>query len=62
MSESIEPRNVSMYPSDWAVVQKLNDDLDLRNLSLALRMIVRDWQKQQQATQPIDQRAQYKAN
>ena len=38
-----EPRNVTMYPSDWAVVDHVAVELDYTSTSAALRRIVREW-------------------
>ena len=41
-NETVEGRNVSMYPRDWATVDALAKDMGLTTSS-ALRAIVREW-------------------
>ena len=37
-----ERRSISMYPTDWAVVDGISDRLGV-NVSSALRMVIRTW-------------------
>lgn len=43
--ERVEGRNVSMYPSDWAVVQQVAKDGGHDSMSGGLRYIIRRWQQ-----------------
>ena len=43
--EYAEGRNVSMYPSQWEIVERLADRLGGIGTSAALRYIVRDWEQ-----------------
>lgn len=54
--ERVEPRNVSLYPSDWRVV----DDQDKYGLgtSAALRMIIRQWHENERYRQAAKQVAE----
>jgi len=42
----VEPRNISMYPSDWRIVD--DSDTGDAGTSAALRRIVREWKKFQE--------------
>lgn len=46
--ERIEPRNISMYPSDWEAVAQVADLSGVKSLSCALRIIIREWKAQQE--------------
>ena len=41
--EQVVPRNVSLYPNDWAVVNQVAKDTGQRSYSGALRYIITDW-------------------
>lgn len=41
--EKVEARNVTMYPRDWAVVERLALSSGVQSLSGALRLIVQEW-------------------
>jgi len=41
----VEPRNVSMYPRDWEIIDCEAKRLDLTSTSAALRVIVREWRR-----------------
>jgi len=41
--EKVEARNVTMYPGDWADVERLAITSGVQSLSGALRIIVREW-------------------
>jgi len=43
--EQVVPRNVSLYPNDWAVVNQVAKDTGQRSYSGALRFIITDWQR-----------------
>lgn len=40
-------RNVSMYPSDWELVERVAHETGVRGVSAALRIIIREWEAQQ---------------
>jgi hypothetical protein len=39
----VVPRNVSLYPDDWAVVRQVAKDTGQRSMSGGLRFIIADW-------------------
>lgn len=39
------PKNVSMYPDQWAVIEEVDQRYDFRNLSTALRFIVNEYRR-----------------
>jgi hypothetical protein len=39
------PRNVSMYPDQWALVESVAEDAGKLSLSAALRLILSEWQQ-----------------
>lgn len=41
----VQPRNVSMYPQDWAVVRQMAKDMGLASISAGLRQIVQEWKR-----------------
>jgi hypothetical protein len=43
--EKVEPRNVSMYPLDWATVEAYAKDMGYPSTSAALRRIVDEWKR-----------------
>lgn len=45
--EKVERRNISMYPAEWQVVERVDQQHGLQNTSAALRMIVNDWERRQ---------------
>ena len=55
-----ENRNVSMYPSDWQIVE--DADIGDAGVSASLRRIVREWYAaQERAERLTDERAEYNA-
>lgn len=54
--ERVEARNVSLYPSDWNIIDEYGTPMGL-NTSAALRVIVRQWQ-QRLAVNELGQRTQ----
>lgn len=42
--DTVERRSISMYPADWAIVERKASELGGVNVSLALRLIVREWE------------------
>lgn len=55
--ERVEPKNITLYPSDWQIVQEVSTQFGL-GLSAALRMIVRDWHSKAERTL-VDSRVPY---
>ena len=54
----VEPRNVTMYPVQWATVDSFAKDTGYPSTSAALRRIVDEWvQLKQAALQPSSQPA-----
>ena len=51
--ERVEPQNVTLYPSDWAIVDEADDKGQGR--SAALRRIVREWQERREEADGIEQ-------
>jgi len=51
--ERVEPQNVSLYPSDWAIVDEADEQGKGR--SAALRKIVREWQEHQEEADDLDE-------
>ena len=49
--DTIERRSVSMYPAEWAVVDAKAQELD-GNVSLTMRLIVREWEDLQEVLKP----------
>lgn len=45
--QPVEPRNVSLYPDDWQTVARVADTSGVRSLSAALRIIIREFERQQ---------------
>ena len=41
----VEPRNIAMYPGDWAIVTRVSQRLGLDNTSATMRYIIRDWHR-----------------
>lgn len=41
MTQKVEPRNVSLYPSDWKIIDSA--DTNDAGTSATLRRIVREW-------------------
>ena len=39
------PRTVMMYPDQWALVEDINEQQDLRSLSHALRFVVNEYRR-----------------
>ena len=39
----VVPRNVSLYPEDWAIVKQVAKDTGQRSMSGGLRFIIADW-------------------
>lgn len=39
------PRNVTMYPEQWATVDEINEYFGFRNISTALRHIVNEYRR-----------------
>jgi len=48
-NETIEERHViktvSMYPEQWAIVDEINEQLDFRSMSHALRFVVNEYRR-----------------
>ncbi len=44
MSKKATGKNISMYPQDWQIVKQVADGIGV-NTSLAVRLIIRDWQR-----------------
>lgn len=42
-NDKVEPRNVTMYPPQWAMVDAYAKDMGYGNTSAALRRIVDEW-------------------
>ena len=47
MTDYVEGRNVSLYPSDWAIVEQA--DIGAAGLSATLRRIIREWNRNRNA-------------
>ncbi len=43
--DRVIPRNVSMYPEQWAAVEEINERFEFRNTSTALRYIVNEYRR-----------------
>jgi hypothetical protein len=41
--ERIEPHNVSLYPSDWRIIEQVARETGIRSMSAALRLILKEW-------------------
>jgi len=41
--DKVEGRNVSMYPDDWRVVERVARESNVKTLSGALRIIIQQW-------------------
>lgn len=53
-SQAVKARNVTLYPTDWAVAIQVAKEYGLGSVSAGLRFIIRDWQRLKAA-------AEYKA-
>lgn len=49
--QSAEPRTVTMYPDEWLMVMQVADTTGIRNLSAALRLIIREFARMQQQSE-----------
>jgi hypothetical protein len=45
MTDTVIPRNISMYPIDWETVDQVAKDYGHQSRSAAIRHIIRDWQR-----------------
>lgn len=54
--ETAISRNISMYATQWAAVEEINNRFDFRNLSIALRFLINDYlhMKNRQLQQEAD--------
>lgn len=55
--ERVEDRSVSMYPSDWKIVEAA--DISGSGVSAAMRAIVRQWQKYIKAERHLAEHPEY---
>jgi len=51
--ETVEPRNVTMYPSHWQIVDQYAQDRGYPSTSAALRRIVDEWTQFTRAQIPL---------
>lgn len=60
-SEKVEGRNVSLYPSDWLIVETA--DIGRAGVSATLRRIVREWNASRHSpTRLVDSPEPYEVN
>ncbi len=43
--QKAEPRNVTLYPTDRAVIERVMHSMHTDNFSAAVQFIIRDWEK-----------------
>lgn len=55
MESRVEARNVSMYPSDWADVDKKSLAMNIRSTSATLRVILQEWRELKAAQEPVQE-------
>ena len=51
MAEQVIPRNISMYPEDWAIVDEVRKQYGYQGRSGAVRFIIRDWARLRRRTE-----------